>query len=217
MRSRFRSGVTLAVAVAAAVSLVQVSVAGPATAHNALAASTPADGARLAHPPASVRLTFLSRLDPATSKILVTGPDGASVAARGPVYAGSKVTVALRPGTAAGRYLIAYRVASDDGHPVEGAVRFTVTGGPAPAASGAGTPGAGTPAAGGTAAPDTAAPSGAGIPPGRPDRDRSAAAQLEGDGLPWWPLALGVALLAAGAGLLLARRLRSQRAGQPGR
>jgi hypothetical protein len=57
--------------------------------------------------------------------VVVTGPDGTPVQ-HGPVeVAGDKVTVAIRA-TASGTYHVAYRVVSDDGHPVTGETTFTV-------------------------------------------------------------------------------------------
>src|SRR4051812_6619810 len=89
--------------------------AGPAAAHNSLTSSDPANGARIAKPPAQVRLTFLSRLDPGATKITITGPDNVPAAGGPPVFAGSRVTVPLKPG-AAGLYIVAYQVPADDGH-----------------------------------------------------------------------------------------------------
>ncbi|HYN93412.1 MAG TPA: copper resistance CopC family protein, partial [Pilimelia sp.] len=85
----------------------------PASAHNSLTGSDPANGARLTRPPAAVRLSFLSRLDPATTRVTVTGPGGAA-AGGAPAFAGSRVTVPLRA-AAGGIYTVAYEVASGDG------------------------------------------------------------------------------------------------------
>ncbi|MET8371604.1 copper resistance CopC family protein [Micromonospora sp. DT68] len=110
----------------------------PAAAHNSLTGSDPRDGARVATAPARIELRFLARPAPATTKITITGPDNV-VAGGQPVFDGSKVRVPFTPG-AAGLYTVGYQVASNDGHPVKGEVRFTLTTGtaaqpPSPAAS----------------------------------------------------------------------------------
>jgi copper resistance protein C len=167
--------------------------AAPALAHNSLTGSSPGDGARLTRPPASVRLTFLARLKPASTKVTITGPDGASAAAGAPTFSGSRVTVPFRAGPA-GRYEVAYEVPSDDGHPIKGEVRFTLTVGAGPATAPPTTP---------AAAPTTSA---AATPPaGRVDQNL---ASDEDAGLPWWPWALATlaAVLLAAGGFALARR-----------
>ncbi|MGI5214155.1 copper resistance CopC family protein [Plantactinospora sp. CA-290183] len=172
--------------------------AGPAAAHNSLTGSDPRKGARLAQAPAQVRLTFLSRLDPATTRVTVTGPDNVAATSGRPRFAGSRVTVPVRPG-AAGLYIVRYQVASGDGHPIEGEVRFTVTVGVTPSPS--------VPAG---AAPTTPPAS----PPGVPSNSAAPVATASDDGgAPWWPWALGgVLVIAALAGGLLLRR---RAAGRP--
>jgi methionine-rich copper-binding protein CopC len=186
-----------------AVALLTVGAA-PALAHNSLIGSNPADGATVARPPATVRLTFLARLDPATTKISVTGPDGASAAGGAPAYARNRVAVPFRAG-AAGRYTIAYEVASDDGHPLRGRVGFTVTSGAAPVA----------PTAAATPAPSAASPA---ATVGSPAPDASAApAALSatagdedaGGTLGWMLGGLALVLLLAAGAFLLRRRTRA--------
>jgi copper resistance protein C len=104
----------------------------PAAAHNSLVSSDPKNGAQLARPPAVIRLTFLSRLDPASAKVTLTGLDGRGAQGGAPRFDGSRVSIPFAPGPA-GRYTISYRIVSSDGHPVTGAVRFTLIGPAAPA------------------------------------------------------------------------------------
>lgn len=173
--------------------------AGPAAAHNSLASSDPANGARIAKPPAQVRLTFLSRLDPGATKVTITGPDNIPATGGQPVFAGSRVTVPFKPG-AAGLYIVAYQVPSDDGHLSKGEVRFTLTVAATP-----------------TASPSPSAkPS---LPAITPSPSATVARPLTstagtgggGDGASWWPWALiGVLLLAAGTGAVLLVRRRRQ-------
>ncbi|HEX2356028.1 MAG TPA: copper resistance CopC family protein [Micromonosporaceae bacterium] len=173
--------------------------AGPAWAHNALASSNPPNGARLAKAPAAVRLTFLARLDPATTWVTVTGPDGASAAAGRPAFDRATVRVPLRA-AAAGIYTVAYRVTSEDGHPVQGQIQFKLTVAAAPSASPSASP---TPSP--SASPSPVAPSTRQAEPTL----APAASDTDDGGTPWWPWAAAgaaVALLAAGVGAVLARR-----------
>ncbi|GAA3745484.1 hypothetical protein GCM10022225_31390 [Plantactinospora mayteni] len=177
--------------------------AGPAAAHNSLTGSDPRTGARLDEAPASVRLTFLNKLDPTTTRVTVTGPDNVDAAAGKPAFSGSRVTVPVRPG-AAGLYIVQYQVASGDGHPIKGEVRFTLTVGATPTASpSAAVP---TPTAPASSSAPAAPPSSAAAGPLTPAADS--------DGTAWWPWLLGavLALAALAVGLLLRRR-RSSRSG----
>lgn len=192
------TGVAQRVLAAVGVIICVLLPAAPVAAHNSLTGSDPRHGARLAKAPQQVRLTFLSRLDPATTRVTVTGPDDADVAAGPPRFSGSRVTVPVRPG-AAGVYIVRYEVASGDGHPVEGEVRFTLTTGAAA------TPTATTPSPTPTATASAAAPAAATSAPATAgplthtaDEDRPLI----------WPWLLGGALAVAAVigGLLLRRR-----------
>jgi methionine-rich copper-binding protein CopC len=177
--------------------------AAPAAAHNSLTSSDPKDGARLNRAPAGVTLAFLSRLDPHTTKITVTGPDNVSAAGGAPTFSGAKVAVPFQSGPA-GLYTVGYEVASTDGHPIRGKIRFTLTvGAPssvAPTPSVPPTPS--TTAGPAVAVTPTELPSASIGPALAPvagdDRDRST----------WWPWAAagGLVLVAAAAGGLLLRR-----------
>lgn len=171
--------VALAVLCAAALLLG----AGQALAHTRLLGSDPADGASLAAAPARVSLQFNEAMQAEFSTLTVTGPDGTAWQT-GPVTAdGTTVSIALRPLGPAGRYEIGYRVISDDGHPVSGAVAFQLT-----------APGPGTPAPAEPAAPAApAAPAEAAPPP------------ADG-GMPVWPWIVGAVVLVVG-GVTTALRL----------
>lgn len=110
-----------------AVPLVQTATAPLAAAHAALESSTPADDAELDRPPTAVTLTFNEAVNAEFVDVLVTGPDGATVVAGDAEVTGPTVTQPLGALTASGRYDVAYRVVSADGHPIEGTVGFTVT------------------------------------------------------------------------------------------
>lgn len=195
------------VAAVAAVLLVLLPAA-PAAAHNSLTGSDPADGARLDKPPTQVRLTFLSRLDPETTKITITGPDDRSAAAGEPRFDGSRVTVPFAPGPA-GRYTVAYQVASGDGHPVKGDIEFTLTTGAAPASPSAAAVPTAAPAADATTDATTGAP--AATPTGAASAVAEPVERTATDrGTSWWPWLAGglVALVALAGGALWLRSRR---------
>ncbi|WP_433311475.1 copper resistance CopC family protein [Micromonospora sp. CA-269861] len=181
--------------------------ATPALAHNELTGSNPRDGARMATAPARVELRFLAKPSPATTKITITGPDNV-VAGGTPAFDGSRVRVPFKP-AAAGLYIVGYQLASSDGHPVKGEVRFTLTTGTAadPSASPSAAAGAsptGSPSA--VTAPSTGPAS---ATPGSSTASTVPAASEQSDsGGRWWIWALGGLLLLAvlGAGLVFRSR-----------
>jgi methionine-rich copper-binding protein CopC len=166
--------------------------AGPAAAHTRLQSSNPADGASLATPPARVSLTFNEPMQPGFSTITVVGPDGAQYQSGDVAADGNTVSVAVKPLGPAGGYEIGYRVISDDGHPVSGSVKFTLTApGPGAAAAAASTS---------SAAPATAAP------PAPAPVANAAPASSDSGGMPVWPWIVGAVVL-VGAGVVVALRL----------
>ncbi|MGW5559871.1 copper resistance CopC family protein [Micromonospora sp. NPDC003944] len=185
--------------------------ATPAAAHNQLTGSNPRDGARLATAPARVELRFLAKPSPTTTKITITGPDNV-VAGGTPAFDGSRVRVPFKP-AAAGLYIVGYQLASSDGHPVKGEVRFTLTAGTAADPSAAPSATVGTSPAGAPSADASAVgvPS-AGSPSATPGSSTAstvpAASEQSDSGGRWWIWALGGLLLLAAltAGLLFRRR-----------
>ncbi len=179
-------------------------IATPARAHDVLVASDPKDGAVLGAMPASVTLTFDQAVRRDFARLAVTGPDGAHYEQGEITVDGRNVSIGVRTGTPAGAYAIGYRIVSNDGHPVTGAVKFTVTGGGA--APGAVTAPTSTPAPG-TANPVTANPVTAN--PGAPTTGVGTTGQGGGSWV-WGLLAVTAALLALCARVLVRhdRRLR---------
>jgi len=102
--------------------------AGPASAHDRLLSSDPADGAQLATPPTAITLTFNTEPLPVEPQVVVSDSAGAVVAQGTPTIDGSTATLALDPAVALGgdTYTVAWRVVSSDGHPIEGTFAFTV-------------------------------------------------------------------------------------------
>jgi methionine-rich copper-binding protein CopC len=156
----------------------------PASAHNVLVGSSPADGASVSTGPGTVRLNFNAPVQEGPNVLTVIGPDGQHwEKTENATVLGDSVSTTVAPLGPAGRYAVGYRIISADGHPVSGEVTFTLT-----------KPGTGKPvqqngsaATGSTTTESAAAPSG-------------------GGGAPVWPWILGGVVLLAG-GLVLALRL----------
>lgn len=97
----------------------------PAAAHAVLQRTTPAAGSTLATVPDAVALTFDEPPRAEFSTIFITGPDGQRHD-NGPItLTNSVVTEQLAGSRPAGRYVVNWRVISDDGHPVSGQFAFT--------------------------------------------------------------------------------------------
>lgn len=119
-------------------------LAGPASAHATVVASSPADGARLPHAPHAVSITFDESVGLGSVGYLhVTDQSGKRVDARPAYHPGgndTKVVDQLAGGLGEGTYTASYRVVSADSHPIAGTIRFVVGNGalaPASAPSGA--------------------------------------------------------------------------------
>ena len=141
---RFAAG-----AVLAAVAIL--ATAAPATAHDQLIESSPADGERLDTAPVSVTMTFsgeLLVLDESTAGavVLVVDAEGEDWATGEVEVRGRNVTAALLPDMPDGGYQVRWQVVSEDGHPIAGVIPFAVgdavplesTGNPEPTASATG-------------------------------------------------------------------------------
>jgi copper transport protein len=95
-----------------------------AFAHAALVASDPADGAVLAKAPAELSLTFDEPVSPLILKLVE--PDGSAVSLGKPKLDGNRVVMAAPASLGTGSYVLSWRVISEDGHPVGGAVVFAI-------------------------------------------------------------------------------------------
>lgn len=103
-----------------------VGAAGPAAAHASLVSTDPADGSSVEAMPQQVTLTFNEPVgQPA---VVVTAPDGTRVSGTASSL-DSTVTATLKGDAQKGRYTLAYRVVSVDGHPIAGETTFTSTSG----------------------------------------------------------------------------------------
>ncbi|QXE38468.1 copper resistance protein CopC [Streptomyces sp. GMY02] len=107
-------------------------LAPPAHAHTALNSTDPADGSTLSVPPEQIALTFNEEMGGAYARVAVTGPDGRSVTSGSATAKGQTVRQALSATASAGRYTVAFRVVSTDGHPVTGSLTYTLAPAPSP-------------------------------------------------------------------------------------
>ncbi|MGI5291337.1 copper resistance CopC family protein [Nonomuraea polychroma] len=180
--------VRAAAAVGLACAAFLATTPSPAFAHDALKSSSPAKNAQVAagsleeielEYTASVKFPF----------VVLHDAKGTQVPLGKPRLAGPKVVADVNGPLAAGAYVIAWRVISSDGHPIEGEIPFRVKGSPSP-----------TPAAGAGAtqnAPSTSPaqevePSGAGASSGGPSA-----------GVPGWIWGGAAGLVALGAFVVL--------------
>lgn len=127
-----RSPLAALTALLAALFVLGTALAGPALAHDALKDSDPKKDATVKtldrvtlEFSATVRMPF----------VIVRGADGTKHQQGKPVVDGHFVKQALQGDLPDGKYTIAYRVVSSDGHPIEGEIPFSVKGAPQPSAS----------------------------------------------------------------------------------
>ncbi|MET8988328.1 copper resistance protein CopC [Nonomuraea wenchangensis] len=186
--------------------LLVAGTAAPALAHDSLKSSSPAKGAEVESLD-EVRLEFSARVR--LPFVVLNGPGGAQYQAGEPELDGAVVRQAVKSPLPGGKYTIAYRVVSSDGHPIEGEIPFTLKA-PAieksPSASAEpSTPAApsAAPASSAAAAPPASSPasSAAQEPAAAP-----AAAEDGGASFPVWLIIVIGALVGIGIGFLLSAR-----------
>lgn len=143
MHVRAVAGLTLLAMLLGGATVAQVVAAATASAHAELASSNPAAGARVEALPDVARLTFTEAVGQPAA-LSVTGPDGSEVTTGSVDVVDTVLTRPLDTEVALtdGDYTISYQVTSADGHPIAGAVDFTVVADgaaadPAPAADSA--------------------------------------------------------------------------------
>ena len=104
--------------------------AGPsvALAHDGLVSTSPTSHGAVSTAPSAVELRFTGEPLPLGTRVLVTGPDGASVS-EGPAEIRDTVVVQPLVDTLpVGAYRVEWRSTSSDGHPLSGTYDFTVVG-----------------------------------------------------------------------------------------
>lgn len=174
--------------------------AAPAFAHTRLQSSDPADGTSLGAGPQRVSLTFNERMQSGFATLTVIGPDQQPYQSGEVEANGGTVSVGVAPLGPAGRYEVGYRVVSEDGHPVTGAIAFTLTA-PGPAAATTTAAPSSALAAPASATPPSATPAPA---PASATPAPVAASTDDGAGTPVWPWIVGgVVLIGVGAAAAL--------------
>jgi copper transport protein len=103
------------------------------SAHASLVSTEPSDGSVLAQAPQTVQLHFNEAVTPVVISLIdATGRTRDDAAVRG---AGETIVITLPENMPRGTQIVSYRVISADGHPVAGALMFSIG-----AATGATTP-----------------------------------------------------------------------------
>ncbi len=182
-----------------------VRVADGSALHVRLVGSVPAQDTTLTEPLETVRLEFSDAVNASLAELRIRGPgiDGeAGVLTPRSARGDPRVIVATPPALEAGRYVLAWRIVSADGHPVSGEIAFRV----APAAAEVGAEGR-PPAPGEAREPaapgDTTRPDAGEAASGERDADEAAAsAEAVRPGAAALLRGIAVGLLLALAGLL---------------
>ncbi|GIH94520.1 copper resistance protein CopC [Planobispora siamensis] len=178
-------------------------LAPPALAHDTLKSSNPAKGAKV-ESLREVKLTFTATVR--FPKVVVRTGDAAYQDGKAAVD-GPAVTQKVKDDLPPGEYVIAYRVVSSDGHPIEGEIPFTLEGTPEPSA----TPEASATDAGSasaSAAPPP--PATASAPPSSPPAAELASDEEDSGGIPGWAWLVVGGLTGVGIGLFLSMRNKKQ-------
>jgi methionine-rich copper-binding protein CopC len=172
-------------------------LAAPALAHTALKSSTPKKGATV-ETLDSVTLTFNESVR--FPVVLVRDADGTAYHDGKPKLDGPVITQRVTGSLPSGKYTIAWRVVSSDGHPVEGEIPFTVRA-PEPSPSPTDTASA-TPAESPSASP---APASSTVP-AAPAADST---EQRGGGVPAWVWIVVFGIAGIGIGLAITMRKKS--------
>ena len=188
-----------------------------ALAHDRLKASSPAKDAEVTSLD-EIELEFSARVR--MPFVILRSAQNRQIRIGDPAVEGKFVRAEVPAPLAAGPYVIAWRVVSSDGHPIEGEIPFTVAGEPSPdptttaSTTGPSTAPTTAPTTESTAEP-TAAPSGSAttMPPAAgPATSVTPASAESGGGIPAWIWAAAVVLALLGVGLwLVGARARRQR------
>ena len=143
---------------AAVFSAALLGALAPASAHDTAESTSPASGATVATPPEKISVTFNNTPLALGSQIAVNH-DGANWADGAVEIVDNVASQKLKPGAPAGLYTVVWRVASSDGHPIEGTFTFTATAGATGSTAAAAVPTMGTAQPGTTPAPEQRATS----------------------------------------------------------
>ncbi|MFD0591956.1 copper resistance protein CopC [Catellatospora coxensis] len=121
---------TTALLVLVLVSAMLLGLPQPAHAHAHLTSTDPAEGAVLQTAPERILFTFDEAVRAVPGGVQVYGPQGEPVQAQ-PTVTGAELEVELPARLGDGTTVVTWRVVSEDGHPISGALTFSV-GAPTP-------------------------------------------------------------------------------------
>ncbi|MEU4831587.1 copper resistance CopC family protein [Streptosporangium sp. NPDC023615] len=203
-----------------AVLVLGTALASPVLAHDRLKSSDPAKGAEV-ESLKEVKLTFSASVR--FPNVVVRSGDENHQEGKSSVD-GPVVTQKVKENLPPGRYVIAYRVVSSDGHPIEGEIPFTLLGTasspPESSASSASPESPGSPGSSGSPPADAGSGSAAASAPAAsasaaPATDSLAPAAATGDsgssgGVPGWVWIVVGALTGVGIGLFFSMRGKKQ-------
>lgn len=102
-----------------------VLLAPSAAAHASLTSANPGADESVEVLPGEIRLAFTDKIS-APAHLVVTAPDGTRIVEREAEIDRNEVFAAIPESPYSGQYRVDYKVISADGHPVDGAYRFTV-------------------------------------------------------------------------------------------
>ncbi|MFG1944797.1 copper resistance protein CopC [Nonomuraea sp. NPDC048826] len=191
----------LAAVTAILAALFVLVTAGPALAHDALKSSNPAKGATVKSVD-EVELEFTGKVR--MPFVVVRGPGDSQHQAGDPEVDGVVVTQELKGELPDGKYTIAFRVVSSDGHPIEGEVPFTVKGASPPPSA---TPEASaSPAESAIGEPTATEAAPAESQPAETQPAQEVSAESDSATFPVWLLIVVGALVGIGIGFLLSAR-----------
>ena len=97
----------------------------PASAHTDLVSSDPRDGAELAAPPSQVTFVFAEELLPDFVNFSISNAEGEPLSIAGVSVDGATAVLPWPTDAPGNAYTVAYRVVSQDGHPISGAITFS--------------------------------------------------------------------------------------------
>lgn len=201
------AAVTVAVAGTAVLS---IGGALPASAHDEIVSTDPANGATVATAPDHVTLTFSDKAIALGTEVKVTAPDGSVVSSGDPQLGPTTVVQPLTGARPAGTYKVDWRVTSADGHPVSGTFTFVAS-----AATGMPSPSATPTASPSPTATATPASSASDSQSATPSPSATPAAAGQSGPLRFWPF-LVIVLLVAAATSALGRRSARRAQDGPG-
>lgn len=100
--------------------------AAPAFAHASLLETQPASGAVLSEAPQQIVLTFSEPASALAMHLIDADGERTELASGDAVSSGNSIVVSLPGGALRGTYVLSWRAASSDGHPIAGSVIFSV-------------------------------------------------------------------------------------------